>query len=102
MKRSERRHHEARVKERKRPIAKRWAGEVGQWVNKLKVTWSGRGTGTVTIHREKWIDRRGAVERMKFIERTINRLAHHNKCPCGMCKRGRYNRKTDAPPIELD
>jgi hypothetical protein len=32
----------------------------------------------------------------------MNALAHHHKCPCGLCKRTRYNRRTDAPPIEFE
>lgn len=99
-KRAMRRHHEARVKESKRAIAKRWAGTDGQWINKLNVIWGGPSVGVIA--REKYIDRRGAVERLKFIEKTANRLAHHNKCPCGMCKRERYDRRKDAPPIELE
>lgn len=101
-KRAERRHHEARIKDRKRPIAKRWAGTAGDWINKIKVTWSGVGTGNVVIHREKSIDRAGAVERLKFIEKTVNRLAHHNKCPCQMCHGNKYNRRKDAPPIDSE
>jgi hypothetical protein len=98
-----RRHHEERVKQNKRSIAKRWAGDVGKWVNKLNVIWGPNDKGKIDIiAREKYIDRRGATERLKYIERTANRLAHHNKCPCYICKRDRYDRRKDAPPIDFE
>lgn len=91
--RSVRRHHEERIRERFRNVAKRWAGKYDNWVNKWFFTPDG------VMHH--YLDRTGFVKRMQFIETTIRRLAHHNKCPCGMCKRERYRREKFDPHEEL-
>lgn len=88
-KRAERRHHEERIKDKFKRVAKRWAGTVDAWTNKVKVKWE---NGKI-IAREHYIDWSGGVERMKFIEKTANKLAHHNKCDCGMCNPPKVFRK---------
>lgn len=79
-KRAERRHHRERILKRKREIAKRWSGGVGHWIQKHD--W----------HIGPCLDPEGRIKHMKYVEFTARKLLGHNKCPCGMCKRPRYNR----------
>jgi transposase-like protein len=92
-----RRHHEQRIRERFREVAQRWAGKYDSWAQKWEHKWE---NGKL-VSREHKIDNRGYVQRLSWIERTMRLLAHHNKCPCGMCKRERYRRDRFDPQKEL-
>lgn len=87
-KRAVRRHHLFRVRESKRWIARRWALRTNFWINKW--TWKTIDGELAMVH---YLDPKGQAEYNKYIERTIRRLANHNKCPCQMCKLPRYNRR---------
>ncbi len=65
--RSLRRHHEQRLRARYRKVADRWAGNAFV-----------------------------GVDRIRYVEQTASRLAHHHNCPCWMCKRPRYDRRRDG------
>lgn len=88
-KRAQRRHHEERIKEKFKKVAKRWAGTLDNWTNKVRVKWD---NGRV-VALEHYIDRSGGARMMKYIEKQANRMAHHSKCDCGMCHKERYRTK---------
>ena len=93
-KRAERRHHQERVRERKRPIVKRWARVDGDWIVKRTIEWLPDGRWRpITL-----LDNTGPRRRIEYIERNIRLLANHNKCPCKMCKNAKFNRRLDVPP----
>lgn len=66
MSRADRRHHEERVKTKWRRRVRRQPGET-------LATWKAGPT-------------------IATVEAAAVRLAHHNKCPCSICKRPRYQR----------
>lgn len=86
-KRAERRHHETRIKEKFKKVAARWAGSVGSWIQKR---WVPAVDGSGRFTRMNTLDMAGGAKRMKHIEETAAKLAHHSKCDCGMCHKDRY------------
>lgn len=93
-KRAERRHHESRIKQKFREVATRWAGRYDSWTHRYK--WIRDANGKL-IQVLTQLDRTGFTRRLQYIDRTAARLAHHNKCPCGMCKNGDYKREQCKP-----
>lgn len=68
MSRALRRHHEERIKKKYLFVAKRWAGRsFGGW-------------------------KPPSFSKEEYLQRTVNKLAHHHKCPCWMCKNEKYDR----------
>lgn len=88
-KRAERRHHEDRVKNKFKKVAKRWAGRYDSWAQRWDIRWE---NGKI-VYRQHVIDATGYTRRMQFIERTAAKLAHHSKCDCWMCHGEKYDRK---------
>lgn len=86
MSRAERRHQRRRIQEKYRQLARRWAGGPSRWI--ITWRWSEDFTRCVTVYHPFWRD-----ARVQFIERTARRLEAHHKCPCGLCKRPRYERE---------
>lgn len=88
LKKQRRRQDEQRTKAKFRKIARRQAGDEFSWV--LKREWKDI-EGKPTLHYR--LDNSGAVERLKWIEKTAAKQAHHFHPPCEMCSPPRHERK---------
>jgi hypothetical protein len=90
MSRSERRHHEERIKAKRRRIA-RFQSTPRMWVYR----WEWRREPDGSLVGRCVVDPRGVENREAWIVRTGAYRAHHNKCPCWHCRRPRYDRNED-------
>lgn len=81
-KRGVRRHHTARVKAwYRKNVIERWR------VGLPEQEWWFKESGKVRPMTP--------VEREEFIVECAARMAEHPSCPCGMCKRERYDRRNE-------
>jgi hypothetical protein len=91
MSRDENRHHESRIKAnwRRRIRARE---EHGLW----DASWRWK----MVNGKRRWVKvlvPDAKAKREAYIEKQARYRAHHNKCPCPLCKRPRYNRRKATP-----
>ena len=84
-KRAERRHHEERVKSKFKKVARRMAGVEGQWV----LVWKPVLENGKKIYRHR-LDQSRATDRLRFIEKTTWKMAHHPRHQCQICRLGEH------------